>query len=198
MVVDGIAASSVPDGGFEDVAGKSRGNSRVRRKAAAGAGAGPAEIAGNVLAAGRNRTWWRGDAVTRVTGISGGVVAGGKASAAPRGGFRVSGETQASQTGEARAAQGVGLAGMLALQEAETETESNRKGRRHGFALLDALRDVQRGLLDASGAHGGGITGLLKLADQAPSVTNPRLGEVLAAIRLRAKIELLRRGVDAP
>ena len=94
------------------------------------------------------------------------------------------------------AAPPVGLAGMLALQEAETEAARNGKGRRHGLAVLDALRKLQGDLLRETGAGEAGMRSLARLAGQGQEVADPGLADVLSAIRLRAKIELLRRGVE--
>jgi len=137
--------------------------------------------------------------VSRVDGIGGAsAITGGRApkAASGPGGFSVAAESPlADAVVQVRSAQPLGLIGMLALQEAETETTANKNGRRHGFAVLDALEELQHGLL-SSADEGQEIARLLSLAREPASVVDPRLGEVLAAIRLRAKIELLRRGVE--
>lgn len=136
--------------------------------------------------------------MTRVSGIGGPAIAGGRAarSIAGASGFHVAGDVSAAESvGQAAAAQPVGLAGMLALQEAETETSANRQGRRQGAAVLDTLRELQHGLLTACG-DAQEIARLTALAREPDCVTDPGLAAVLSAIRLRAKIELLRRGVE--
>jgi hypothetical protein len=84
---------------------------------------------------------------------------------------------------------------MLALQEVETQTSANKNGRRQGFAVLDALQELQHGLLTA-GNEGEELAKLKNLARNPAAVTDPGLADILSAIRLRAKIELLRRGVE--
>jgi hypothetical protein len=85
---------------------------------------------------------------------------------------------------------------MLALQEAEAELAGNRNARRHGLAVLEALRALQHGLLGATADSGQQVAALLRLADTTHGVADAGLADVLAAIRLRAKIELLRRGAE--
>lgn len=146
--------------------------------------------------------------MNRISGVSGGVAAGGRPgaasareAAAPNGGFSaaadgVAGAEAKDQLRVSAAAPPVGLAGMLALQEAETEAARNGKGRRHGLAVLDALRKLQGDLLRETGAGEAGMRSLARLAGQGQEVADPGLADVLSAIRLRAKIELLRRGVE--
>jgi Class II flagellar assembly regulator len=147
--------------------------------------------------------------MNRLGGVSGGVAAGGRtgeaaarAASAPGGGFSaaadrvVAGAEATDQLRVSEAAPPVGLAGMLALQEAETETARNGKGRRHGLAVLDALRELQGDLLRETGGGAAGMRSLARLAGQGQEVADQGLADVLSAIRLRAKIELLRRGVE--
>jgi hypothetical protein len=108
----------------------------------------------------------------------------------------VAGAEAKDQLRVSAAAPPVGLAGMLALQEAETEAARNGKGRRHGLAVLDALRKLQGDLLRETGDGEAGMRRLARLAGQGQEVADPGLADVLSAIRLRAKIELLRRGVE--
>jgi hypothetical protein len=137
--------------------------------------------------------------MSRVNGVGGAsAIAGGRATKAAGGpgGFSVAADSPAAEgVGRAQAVQPMGLIGMLALQEAETETTGNKNGRRHGFAVLDALQELQHGLLSPAG-DGQEIARLFALARESSSVADPVLGQVLSAIRLRAKIELLRRGVE--
>lgn len=146
--------------------------------------------------------------MNRVGGVSGGVAAGGwtgaasAREAAPGGGFSAAADGVAAgaeaedQLRVSAAAPPLGLAGMLALQEAETEAASNGKGRRHGLAVLDALRELQGDLLRETGGGEAGMRSLARLAGQGQDVADQGLADVLSAIRLRAKIELLRRGVE--
>jgi hypothetical protein len=135
--------------------------------------------------------------MSRVNGVGGGApVAGGRAKAtAPSGGFDVAAEPATEQPQASQAVQPVALSAMLILQEAEAESAGNRNGRRHGVAVLAALRELQHGLLNALPQEDQ-VAGLARLAEISPAVTDPGLADVLSAIRLRAKIELLRRGVD--
>jgi len=140
--------------------------------------------------------------MTRVSGVAGGAAIGagpGNAKAAPGSGFDVSDLSDggaAARIGPMPALPPAGLAGMLALQEAEADMVGDRNARRHGLAVLEALRALQHGLLDASGDAGQQVAALLRLADATNVVADAGLADVLAAIRLRAKIELLRRGVE--
>ncbi len=134
----------------------------------------------------------------RIDRVAGSAMPGsGRAKAAAgEGGFNVEpGSVPAEGAGRSQEVQPAGLTGMLALQEAEAEVAGKRNGRRHGLALLDALQDLQRDLL-APVDDQAQISGLARLAEAIPAVTDPGLADVLAAIRLRAKIELLRRGLE--
>jgi hypothetical protein len=134
--------------------------------------------------------------IDRVAGASAASVGRTKSAPAP-GGFSVAeGGISAERVAKPSAPQPAGLAGMLALQEAEAETAGNRKARRQGLAMLDALQALQQGLLSAS-QPGEALAKLVTLAGDPASVTDPKLAEVLAAIRLRARIELLRRGFES-
>jgi hypothetical protein len=83
---------------------------------------------------------------------------------------------------------------LLSLQEAAYETPRDRLARQHGRRVLDALSDLQRALLsDVRGAPPD-MDALASLVRAAPAVDDPALAAVMAAIRLRARIELLRHG----
>jgi hypothetical protein len=135
--------------------------------------------------------------MSRVNGVGGGAPVGGSRAkaAAPSGGFDVAAEPATGPVQANQAVQPVALSAMLILQEAEGESAGNRNGRRHGLAVLAALQELQRGLLRDSSQEAQ-IAGLARLAEIAPAVTDPGLADVLAAIRLRARIELLRLGVE--
>lgn len=93
-------------------------------------------------------------------------------------------------------AQGVALSGMLALQETETETVQDKTARRHGIALLETLSQLQKTLLSPWANAQTEIETLASLANEMPQAASPGLAAALADIRLRAKIELLRRGIE--
>lgn len=99
---------------------------------------------------------------------------------------------------------GVALLGaMLAAQEWGDPTAQDREGRRHGRAVLDLLAELQRALLAGMGLAGinEGASGIAQrlaaLASVEPAAADPALASVLAAIRLRARVELARLGVEA-
>ena len=91
----------------------------------------------------------------------------------------------------------VSLEGMLALQEAdgalarEGHATRDRKARRRGRALLEALAGLQRGLL-AEGAAVDTLRRLAQLAAEPEEAADPALGLILAQILLRARVELAR------
>ncbi len=82
----------------------------------------------------------------------------------------------------------VGAALMLALQEDVTAGTGDREARQHAHQLLAALADLQRALL--SGGGGDALQRLSLLAEQASQATDPTLRQVVASIRLRARLEL--------
>jgi hypothetical protein len=90
---------------------------------------------------------------------------------------------------------GPALASMLSLQELAGEAVADREARRHGQDMLAALADLQRLMLSA-GSDG---TALQRLADLVASIprgaVDRRLGAVVSAILVRARIELARRGL---
>jgi hypothetical protein len=135
--------------------------------------------------------------VSRVAGITpGGVPNRPKPAATGRAsGFNVESEDAAPAIQENAPAQSVLLAGMLALQETETETAQDKTARRHGIALLEALSQIQKSLLSLTEASATEIETLTLLVNAMPQASNPGLAATLADIRLRAKIELLRLGI---
>ncbi len=137
--------------------------------------------------------------VNRVTGPGRPAVPAGRAistPAAPAGQFSVTPETAAAEPPPPAA--GVTLAAMLALQEAQSGALQNQAARRQGFALLAALSDLQKDLLAPLGSDETALATLTRLAGEPPQTADPALATLLDAIRLRAKIELLRRGVEIP
>jgi len=85
------------------------------------------------------------------------------------------------------------LGPMLALQESAAAPVRDREARRRGQGLLAALAALQHGLL--SGDGGGALQRLADLAVSVPEPEDKRLGAVLAAIVLRARVELARHGL---
>ena len=84
------------------------------------------------------------------------------------------------------------LSGLLALQEAEGVPIRDREARRRGRDILGALTELQRALLGGLGSDGATARLSTLLADL-PLAADPRLNAILAAIRLRARVELARR-----
>ncbi len=85
------------------------------------------------------------------------------------------------------------LDGLLLLQEVETAPARDRRARRHGRAMLDALARLQLGLLGELDETC--LADLATLADACPEAADPALNGVLQAVGLRARIELARHGV---
>lgn len=137
--------------------------------------------------------------VNRVTGVGTGPGVTGRPKAAanrPASGFSVDGDDPASAIQENQPAQSVLLSGMLALQEVETGNVQDKAARRHGIALLEALSQLQKALLLGLGDSEAEVEALALLTTETPEPADPGLAAALAAIRLRAKIELLRQGIE--
>ena len=86
------------------------------------------------------------------------------------------------------------LDGLLLLQEVEGAPERDRRARKHGRAMLDALSRLQLGLLDADGGADA-LANLSALAEHCPEAADPGLRDLLGAVSLRARVELARRGL---
>ena len=104
--------------------------------------------------------------------------------------FGVSDERSA-QVGGTVATGAVAVAALLALQESESEVQQDREARQHGEAVVDELVELQRALL---GSEGPDLDRLASLAARPVAASDPALAGVLRAVRLRAGIELARRG----
>ena len=100
--------------------------------------------------------------------------------------------------GSARVAAPVAPTGLLLLQEVTDAPARDRRARQHGRALLDALARLQIGLLaDEHGDSCGPqiLRDLAGLAEGCPEASDPALKSALDAIRLRAQVEVARRGM---
>jgi hypothetical protein len=108
-------------------------------------------------------------------------------------GFAVPPGRADSAAGTAAAAEAteVTLGGMLALQEAETESVRDRESRRRGQEMLAELLRLQRALL-AGPPDRGALQRLAALAADLPDAANPALRQAVAEVALRARIELAR------
>jgi hypothetical protein len=86
---------------------------------------------------------------------------------------------------------------MLALQEqvgreADRPAETaDREARRHGQDILEALAALQKDLL-RDGVPTDGLSRLTALTTMIPAAHDPALARILAAIRLRARLEIVR------
>jgi len=130
-----------------------------------------------------------------VRGVTGGVAAGrGRAPArGSAGGFSLGGALAGGATA-AQAAAPAAATGLLALQETAPAAERDARARKRGEALLRSLSDLQLGLLDGS-ADPARLRALAALVP-GEDAADPALAAALAAIRLRARVELARHGLD--
>jgi hypothetical protein len=97
--------------------------------------------------------------------------------------------TASPSVGAAGGAGGVGLEGLLCLQEEEAEPPGERRARQHGRMLLEALRAAQRAML-AGCVDPRELEHLADLAESVPPTAAEDLRETLAALALRARVEL--------
>jgi hypothetical protein len=79
--------------------------------------------------------------------------------------------------------------GQGTIEETDPEHHRNRQGRHHAEALLERLRQLQRGLL-LDGPNENDLAALARLARDLPSVTDPSLRSLLLAVSQRAEVEL--------
>ncbi len=93
----------------------------------------------------------------------------------------------------AEAAAPAALQGMLVLQEAVEESAPDRRARRRGRDLLGALAALQRDLLMGP-AGTACLQNLADLLSDVPMADSAELGESVAAVALRARLELWRHG----
>jgi hypothetical protein len=85
------------------------------------------------------------------------------------------------------------LESLLALQQVEEVTERDRAARRRGQALLVALGQLQRVLLE-NGDQAAVLGQIHALSDAMPVAADPGLAAAVDMVVLRARIELARRG----
>ncbi len=119
---------------------------------------------------------------------------------AAQGRFRVPTDgsaTAASETREARATEGVTIAAsLIALQETIVASERDREARERAETMLDELAALQRAMLGGRVSEES-LASLAALADQPGIAADPHLADVVAAVSLRAKVELARLEVAA-
>lgn len=114
----------------------------------------------------------------------------------PLSGFAVPAKASPSSTvsaGQPTQAAAV-LSGLLALQETDPDVR-DRSARRRGQDILAALAELQRALL-AGGGSADVLGRLAALTADLPRALDPRLERILAAITLRARVEMARRHFD--
>jgi hypothetical protein len=128
----------------------------------------------------------------RIRPLTGAATAGLESlpSRRPAGGFSVPADRAAGPASEVA---GVSLGGLLALQEAEAEPAGDRQARRRGRRLLDELAALQRDLLGGEVTEERLATLAALLAD-VPPAADPDLRAAVAAVALRARLELARYG----
>ncbi|MDR3537444.1 MAG: flagellar assembly protein FliX [Acetobacteraceae bacterium] len=136
-----------------------------------------------------------------IDGVGGpGPVRTGRRSGTAQGGpgFSVAAE-QADAAADATPAAAVAptvLEAMLGLQEMDPTAEHDRRARRHGQSVLAALAALQAALLGSPDRTESATLGhLAGLVATMPQAADPTLASVLSAVRLRAMVELARRGI---
>lgn len=102
-------------------------------------------------------------------------------------GFAVPDETEAAS--ETAAAAPVSGLSLLSLQEVESDADRNRRARRHGEDMLDALRRLQRALLGET-IEAEVIGRLDRLSLSVPLAADPALRALVDQVALRARVEL--------
>jgi hypothetical protein len=89
----------------------------------------------------------------------------------------------------------VALDAMLSLQEVAGASEQDRQARRQGQSMLALLAALQSALLAQEDAGDPALLGrLATLLASTTYAVDPTLAAALAAIRLRVRLELARRG----
>jgi hypothetical protein len=125
--------------------------------------------------------------------VGGGLVRGARAPRAA-GGFAVPDGAAAPAVAATGAATALG--GLLALQQAESREPAEQRARRHAAAALRDLAGLQAELLGAGAdpARRARLEALaLDTAEDGETSVPPALAEILAEVRLRARVELARR-----
>jgi hypothetical protein len=130
-----------------------------------------------------------------VKGVSGSAAGRGARVARGRGGFSLGASAADAPAAVQGAAPAQGI-GLLTLQEATPGAERDAPARRRAEAALLSLRDLQLGLL--AGTVDPARLRALAASPAGSEADDPALGAVLAAVRLRARVELARLGLDPP
>jgi hypothetical protein len=88
------------------------------------------------------------------------------------------------------------LDGLLQFQAMEDGATRDRHARRHGQALLGELAALQRALLGDADAdtEDALLHRLSAMLEACPAASDPALAATMAAVVLRVRVELARRG----
>lgn len=136
--------------------------------------------------------------IGRIAGVGRAGVANGAAGGAARstGGFTIGGSA-AGPTREAASAAGVAAPGLglLALQEQGSDAERDGAARHRAGAILEELDGL---LLDLLAGSAGDPERLDRLAglQEGEEGADPGLRDAVRSIVLRARVELVRRGME--
>ncbi|NMJ41731.1 flagellar assembly protein FliX [Roseomonas sp. JC162] len=126
-----------------------------------------------------------------IRGVGGGSpVRPGRGGRGGPGGFALGGAGEAQGAGAASAVVAPAAVGLLALQEGAPAADRDARGARRAQALLRELAGLQADLL-AGRLEASRLGTLAALAD-GETPADPALAAALAAIALRARIELAR------
>ena len=130
-----------------------------------------------------------------IRGVGAGAAArAGRWARGARGGFSLGAGAETSGAAAAQATAGPAAVGLLALQEAGPVAERDARARRRGEGLLRELAGLQADLL-AGRADPARLRAIAALAE-GETPADPALAGAIAAIALRARIELARRGME--
>ncbi len=100
-------------------------------------------------------------------------------------------ETGSEEAPEATAAaQAVPSILLAGIEPPAQEKPDDAAAAKHGGAMLKAMSDLQRAMLEGTGEEA--CQTLAKLAQDMPSAADPRLQEVLLSVAVRAAVELAR------
>jgi hypothetical protein len=125
-------------------------------------------------------------------GRSGAVRLGARARTRVSSGFTVPDEPAASTPAATEATPATALTSMLTLQELGSGTADDVEARSRGHDLLTALAELQRALL-LGHDDAAALERVADLATSVPPANDRRLAEIVSAIIVRAKVELVRR-----
>ncbi len=117
-----------------------------------------------------------------------------RAGAGGAGGFRVATDGAAGAAAGPAGAAAVSMPSLLGLQEALGDAADDRDARRQADEMLDALRALQRALLDGGD---GAAAALGRLARRMTPAADPGLRAVQRAVGVRAAVEEARRRIAA-